>query len=116
MSEKTTFTCCAESSGQVQIAGDVIASIARTAVLEAEGVAGMAGYFAGRLGRKKPSKGVTIKVTDGDVNITVEIVVKSGAKIQAVAKDVQQRVKNAIETMTGFAASEVNVLVSGLVA
>ena len=120
MSEKTTFTCCAESSGQVQIAGDVIASIARTAVLEAEGVAGMAGYFtgdlAGRLSRKKPSKGVAIKVTDGDVNITVEIVVKSGTKIQSVAKDVQQKVKNAIETMTGFTANEVNVFVSGLVA
>ena len=116
MSEKTTLLSGAEPAGQVQIAGDVIAVIAKTAVLEVEGVAGMAGYFTGRLGRKKPSKGVTLQVKDGDVNITVEIVVKSGAKIQDVAKDVQQKVKNAIETMTGFTANQVNVLVSGLVA
>ena len=107
-------------SGHVQIADEVIANIASTAVLEAEGVAGMAGYFtgdiAGKLGRKRQAKGVALRVEEGNVFISVDIVVRSGVKIQDVAKDVQQKVKNAIETMTGYTAEEVHVNVTGLVA
>jgi len=107
-------------AGQIQVADEVIATIASTAVLEAEGVAGMGGYFAGditsKLSRKKPSKGVTLRVEDGKVYISVDILVRSGTKMQAVAQDVQQKVKTAIETMTGFTADEVNVNITGLVA
>ena len=110
----------ADLSGQIQIADEVIAAIASTAVLEADGVAGMAGYFsgdiAGKLSRKKNAKGVTLRMEDGKVYISVEIVAKSGVILQDVAKDVQQKVKTAIETMTGFTANEVNVHITGLVA
>ena len=112
-------------TGQVQIADEVIASIASTAVLEAEGVAGMAGNLgmasnlgdiAGKLRGKKSARGVALRIENGYVQVSVEIVVHSGVKIQDVAADVQQKVKNAIETMTGFTAREVNVHVMGLVA
>jgi len=109
-----------DPSGQIQIADEVIAAIASTAVLETEGVASMASYFsgdiAGRLSRKKATKGITLRTADGKVNISVEIVVQSGVKIQEVAKDVQQKVKAAVETMTGFTTDEINVHVTGLVA
>jgi uncharacterized alkaline shock family protein YloU len=108
------------SSGVVQIADEVIATIARTAALEAEGVAGMASYFTGdiasKIGRKKPTKGIALQVTNENVKITVQIMVKSGVEIQSVAKDVQQKIKSAVEIMTNYTASEVNVFVSGLVA
>ena len=111
------------SSGQLRIADEVIASIASTAVLEAEGVAGLAGYLPnwsgdikGKLSRKRSAKSVTLQINEGKVRVSVAIVVHSGVKIQAVAKDVQQRVKNAVETMTGFDADEVNVHVAGLLA
>jgi uncharacterized alkaline shock family protein YloU len=114
MSENNTV------SGNLQIADEVIASIAGTAVLEAEGVAGMAGYFTGdiasKLSRKKPAKGVSLHVENENVSVSVEIVVKSGVKVQDVAKDVQQKVKTAIETMTSFNVDEVHVHVTGLVA
>ena len=107
-------------SGHVQIADEVIANIASTATLEAEGVVDMAGYFtgdiAGKLRGKKSAKGVALLVEEGKVHISVDIVVRSGVKIQTVAGDVQQKVKNAIETMTGYTADEVNVNVIGLVA
>lgn len=115
MSEVTTLP-----TGQMKIADEVIASIASTAVLEAEGVAGMAGHFtgdiAGKLSRKRPAKGVTLQTEQGKLQISVAILVHGGVKIQEVAKDVQQKVKNAIETMTGFTAEEVNVHIAGLVA
>ena len=100
-------------SGQVQIADEVIAQIASVAVQEVEGVTGMAGQ---RISRKKPAKGVTLRVENGKVCITVEIAVKSGTKIQEVATEVQKKVKSAIETMTNFTVQEVCVNVTGLVA
>jgi len=120
MSEIINPSATDHPAGHVHIADEVIASIASTAVLEADGVAGMASHFtgdiAGRLSRKKPARGVALKMDNGKVHVSVEIVVNSGVKIQDVAKDVQQKVKNAIETMTGFTACEVCVHVTGLVA
>lgn len=115
-----TITSSSGSSGVVHIADEVIASIARTAALETEGVASMVSHFtgdiAGKISRKKPARGVALQVTDENVKITVQIMVRSGSTIQTVAKDVQQKIKSAIETMTNYTASEVNVFVSGLVA
>jgi len=114
MSEYTTVT------GNIQIANEVLANIASTAALEAEGVAYMASHFtediASKLGRKRPFKGIGLQVDNEKVSISVEIVVRSGTKIQDVAKDVQQKVKNAIETMTSFTANEIHVHITGLVA
>ena len=93
---------------KIQIANEVVSAIACTAILEVEGVASV-----GKHSRKK--KGVTLHRENGNVQITADIVVKSGSKIQNVACEVQHKVKNAVETMTGFTASEVNVHVSGLV-
>ncbi len=101
-----------DSPGQVRIADDALAVIAGTAALEAEGVAGLSGAS---LGRKQLSKGVAIAVEGDTLCATVEIIVKPGVKIQDVSRDVQQKVKNAIETMTGLTVKEVNVGVSAQV-
>lgn len=104
--------------GQVQIADEVIAAIAGTAALEIDGVAGMAGNITGDiaeiLGRKNLSKGVKVEVAEGSVAISVNLLVKFGYKIQDVSRGVQARVKTAVETMTGLSASEVTVVVSGV--
>jgi uncharacterized alkaline shock family protein YloU len=104
--------------GHVRIADEVFAVIAGTAALEVEGVAGLAGHLgediAERLGRRYMGKGVTVKVENNAVSVATEIAVKSGAKIQEVGNEVQERIKNAIETMTGLSVSEVNVGVSTL--
>ncbi len=98
-----------DSPGQVRIADDALAVIAGTAALEAEGVAGLTGNS---LGRKQLSKGVAISVEGNVLTASVEVAVKPVVKIQDVSRDVQQRIKNAIETMTGLTVSEVNVNVS----
>jgi len=107
-------------SGQIHIADEVIAAIASTAVLETEGVAGMSGYFsgdfAGKLSRKKNPKGVTLRVEDEKIHLTIEIAVNSGVKLQDVAKNVQQKVKTEVETMTGFTVDKIHVNIAGLVA
>jgi uncharacterized alkaline shock family protein YloU len=99
-------------AGIVQINDDVIASIARVAALEAEGIAGM----AGKLYRKKGVKGVTVITQEDSVLITLDIVIQNTGKMQDIAKDVQQKVKTAIETMTNYTAKEVNIHIAGIVA
>lgn len=99
-------------TGQIHIADDVLATIASSAVLETEGAVCITSHFR----RKKQTKGVILRVEDGKVSISIDISVKSGVIIQEVACDVQQKIKSAVETMTGHEVSEVNVNVTGLVA
>jgi len=108
-----------EGTGAIRIADDVLAVIAGTAALEAEGVAGLAGYYSNNINsktvRKHMAKGVAVKVTGGTVSFHLVISVKFGSKLQEVSREVQQRVKGAIETMTGLAVAEVNISVAALV-
>ena len=106
-------------AGAVKIADEVLAIIAGTAALEAEGVAGAAGNIPGEIaeafGVKNLAKGVKVEVADGCVSIDISLLVKFGYKIKDVSEDVQRRVKNAVETMTGLNASAVNINVTGVI-
>ncbi|MCL2218157.1 MAG: Asp23/Gls24 family envelope stress response protein [Defluviitaleaceae bacterium] len=108
-----------ESGGVVRIADEVLARIAGTAALEVEGVAGLAGYFQGestpKAVRKQFAKGINVAVADKTVTLGLAITMRMGAKLHEVASEVQQRVKSAIETMTGLNVAEVNVSVSAVI-
>ena len=107
-----------EGSGAVLISDEVLAVIAGTAALEAEGVAGLMGYYPGnnqKAVRRQMSKGISVFVNDGMVKANLSITAKFGAKLHEVAKDVQNRVKMEVENMTGLKLSEVNVTVGAIV-
>ncbi|GIP32271.1 Asp23/Gls24 family envelope stress response protein [Paenibacillus sp. J2TS4] len=99
--------------GNIQIAPEVIEVIAGLATIEVSGVAGMSGGFAGGiaelLGRKNLSKGVKVEVGQKEAAIDVSIIIEFGHKIPEVAGEIQQNVKQAIESMTGLDVVEVNV-------
>ena len=107
-----------KGTGQVQIADEVFSVIAGMSALEVEGVAGMSGNIQGDIaevfGVRNMSKGVKIEVHGTNVNISVNLLIKFGHKIPDVCKEVQKRIKNAIETMTGLNASEININVTGI--
>ena len=107
-----------ESTG-IKIAEDVIAVIAGVAVSEVQGVAGMAGGFAGGItevlsGKKNLAKGIKVEENDQEVKIDVNIIVEYGTRIPDIAFDIQNRVKKAVENMTGLKVEEVNVHVQGV--
>ena len=108
-----------ENSGFVRIADEVLARIAGTAALEVEGVAGLAGYFQGdstpKAVRKQFAKGINVAVVGKTVTLGLAITMRMGAKLHEVALEVQQRVKSAIETMTGLDVAEVNVNVGAII-
>ena len=99
--------------GEVQIADEVVATIAGLAATEVEGVASMAGNITkeliGKLGVKNLSKGVKVLVTDRSVDVDLALNIDYGYSIMKVSEKVQDRVKSAIENMTGLEVDMVNI-------
>lgn len=104
--------------GQIQIADEVIEVIAVTAALEVEGVTESSGNGKGIVeffGKKGQVKCVEITKENESLMLDMEIIVNFGTKVQQVAEEVQKRVKNAVETMTGITVEMVNVAIAGIV-
>ena len=104
--------------GAVRVADEVVSVIAGLAATDIEGIAGMSGGLVGgiaeMLGRKNLSKGVKVEVGEREAAVDLYIIVKFGVRIPEVALNVQERVKEAIEQMTGLKVVEVNVHVQGV--
>lgn len=103
---------------EVKIADDVVATIAGLAATEVEGVASMAGNitneWVGKLGYKNMSKGVKISVTEDHVYVDLSLNMKYGYSIPKVSATVQDKVRDAIENMTGLTVDEVNIRIAGV--
>ena len=98
--------------GEVQIADEVVAIIAGLAATEVEGVASMAGNITnelvGKLGMKNLSKGVKVEVTEEHVSVDLSLYIRFGYNIPEVSEKVQDKVRTAIENMTGLTVLDVN--------
>lgn len=108
-----------KEENSIKIADDVVAVIAGVAVSEVPGVYSMAGGFAGGItevlsGKKNMSKGIKVEVGEKETKVDVNIIVEYGTRIPDVAFEIQNRVKKAVETMTGLKVIEVNVHVQGV--
>lgn len=106
------------AEGTIRIADDVVATIAVLAAVETPGVASMAGGlsegFTKRISGKNLQKGVTVEVGTAEAAIDLRVVIQYGQKIDDVCRQVQENVKEAVETMTGLKVVEVNVKVEGI--
>ena len=106
------------SMGEVKIADEVVAIIAALAATEVEGVASMAGNITNelisRLGMKNLSKGVKVDVLEGVVTVSLALNMKYNYSIMDVSAKVQEKVKSAVENMTGLEVADVNVKVAGV--
>ena len=117
--EKNTYTIKTEENlGEIKIADEVVAIIAALAATEVEGVASMAGNITneliGKLGMKNLSKGVKVDVLEGIVTVSLALNLKYNYSIVEVSARVQEKVKNAIENMTGLEVADVNIKVAGV--
>lgn len=107
-----------KGTGEVKIASDVVAIIAALAATETEGVSSMAGNITneliGKFGMRNLSKRVKVTMEEGLVHVDIMLNIKYGYSIKEVAEQVQNRVSQQIETMTGLIVPEVNVRVAGV--
>lgn len=117
--EKITYTIQNEASlGEVQIADEVVATIAAYAAADVKGVASVAGNTAkeriNKRGMKNPSRGVKVDVLEGVVTISMAINIKYEFSIVEVTKNVQEKVKTTIENMTGLEVADINIRVASV--
>ena len=115
---QTGYTLENGNMGQVQIADEVVAIIAGLAATEVEGVASMAGNITNelvsKLGKKSLSKGIRVKVEDGIVNVNVALNIAYGYSVPKTCKKVQEKVKAAIENMTGLEVEKVDIQIANV--
>ncbi|HHU72280.1 MAG TPA: Asp23/Gls24 family envelope stress response protein [Clostridiales bacterium] len=104
--------------GEVQIADEVVAVIAGLAATEVKGVSATSGNvtneIAGKLGKKNLSKGVKVTVNEDTVTVDMALTLDYGYGIREIASQVQEKVKNAIENMTGLTVRDVNIRIAGV--
>lgn len=104
--------------GEVQIAEEVVAIIAALAATEVDGVASMAGNITNelvsKLGAKNLSKGVKLTVLDNVVTVDLTLNIEFGKNILETSKKVQERVKTAIESMSGLEVADVNIHIASV--
>lgn len=104
--------------GEVKVSAEVVMAIAAVAALEVKGVNSMQGTAANEivtmLGFKNLSKGVRIEIANNSAKVTLAIVLDYGVSIPKVSAQVQEKVKSAVETMTGLEVNTVNVRIAGV--
>lgn len=107
-----------ENIGSVKIADDVVAMIASLAATEVDGVSAMYGNISNeimsKVGMKKLTKGVKVDVINSVVTVDLSITLEYGFNIPTTSKKVQEKVKTAIENMTGLEVADVNIRIANV--
>ena len=102
----------------IKISNEVISTIAGVAAMEVDGVASLVSSLTNikeLITKKSVSKGVSVEVADnGDVIVSVNLIVKYNYKIQDVALNVQNQIIRSVTDMTNFNVSAVNINVVGV--
>ncbi len=120
MADSKEYLIQGHEDGTILISDEVICTIAAAAVMEVEGVVSLntniGSDLAEMLGVKMLGKGIKLTVEESNVTIECAVVLSYGYDVVEVAKNVQQSVKNAVESMTGFQVERVDVNVSAITA
>ena len=115
---RKTFKIKSDQVGDVRVANEVVAIIAGLATTEGEGVSSMAGNITNeivsKLGMKNLSKGILVEVMENEVKVDVAINISYGYSIPEVSSKVQDKVKTAIENMTGLNVAVVKVRIASV--
>ena len=119
MSEQKEYWMTTHDQGSIKISEDVVASIAAVATSETDGVSGLYSSFTNDivsfLGKKTPTKGVKVTFhSDNTVDIDICYLACFGSNICDVAKNVQENVKSAVESMTNLDIGNINIHVAGV--
>lgn len=118
LDRKTLVISKDSGAGVVAVADDVLAMIAGLAATEVEGVSAIGGNITGEMvskaGAKSLSKGIRVNVSENKVKIDIAVVMEYGFSIPVTCGKIQEKVKTAIENMTGMACSDVNIRIAGV--
>ena len=106
------------TAGQVQISNEVLTIIAGLAATEVKGVASMGGNITNELvakmGVRSLAKGVRTTMEDGAVNVDLTLNLDYGYSVPKTSQKVQEKVKAAVENMTGLNVENVNIKIANI--
>jgi uncharacterized alkaline shock family protein YloU len=112
------MTANINETGDIKISDDAVAMIAAIAAKKVEGVIGLdsgpVGGIAEALGMQNMTKGIKVNMGKDSVSLDVNLVVLFGQEISDVAVEVQEKVKEAIENMTGLIVDKINVNINSV--
>lgn len=118
MGEIKDYLSTVQENGSIHISEDVIASIAALAANDVEGVCGLSANIgsdlAELLGVKNLGKGIKLSFNDDAISIDCYVVALYGYSVIEIAKNVQDKVTTAVESMTGQKVRSVNVDICGI--
>ena len=104
--------------GDIRIADSVIATIAAIAISEIDGVSLTASSATTDLreliGKSKSGRGIKVQFSEEGITLDIQLQVRYGKIVSDVAKQVQDTVANAVESMTSLHVSGVNVSIVGI--
>lgn len=106
-----------ETAGCIKIHEGAVATIVKKNALSVEGVARISGSslidnLAEIIGSKKiQDRSICIRFGEGSVSVEIAINVIYGFNLQKIASEVQQRIVDAIQQMTGLSVKSVNVTI-----
>lgn len=116
--QKNYTVTSSDEMGQVQISNEVVTIIAGLAATEVKGVASMVGNITNelvsKLGIKNLAKGVKIMIENDVVSVDLALNLDYGYSIPKTCQQVQEKVKSAIESMTGLKVETVNVKIANV--
>lgn len=102
--------------GSVKISNDIFYMIAAIATMEVEGVCSVVGVSKDveKINAKNSKKGININFTDESIEISMNVSLKYGEKLDELVKKIQENIKLKIEVMTGINVSNVNIIVESI--
>ncbi|MGN0143941.1 MAG: Asp23/Gls24 family envelope stress response protein [Clostridium sp.] len=108
-----------ENIGIVKISDEVVSVIAGIAAQEIEGILDCQTGVASNLtnifkGKKNAVKGTKVTLENDKAIIDMNVAVEYGRKINDLAVQVQENVKNTVEAMTGLEVDSVNICVQNI--
>ena len=106
--------------GEIRIADEVICVIAGLAATEVKGVSTLAGGITNdritTSGVKNLGKALRINIADNCVDVRIAVILDGSVSIPECSSEIREKIKNAIESMTGMEVTEVQVIIAGVTA
>ncbi len=105
-----------ETTGNITVKDKAIAEIVGLAAIQVPGVVKLKGNPAEELvemlWKPLPYTGVRIMLHEREIAIALSISVKYGFNLSEVAAQVQDKVREAVENMTGLTSSDIHVTIA----
>ena len=107
-----------ESIGRIEVAPEVLATIAHFAVIRVDGVSRMAAipaHISRMFRRATRQDGILLDLSENKVRFSIYVIMEPQASVLETSRQVQSAVVEAIDTLVGIPVDSVNVHVEDVV-